>query len=143
MTCAYFFLNGLKLNDRLSIHGRFNVHVTRVTAQVWMHAMGGREGVIDTACKTSETGCSIHRCVGSFFLLFVVVFSFFKGVRKGLRMKMMTTIIHAYSSKLTSGHLEMVDVSTRYCFPVYQRVLYTVTFQSLVRVQQKKLQRPR
>ena len=25
-------------------------------AQVWMHAMGGREGVIDTACKTSETG---------------------------------------------------------------------------------------
>ena len=21
-----------------------------------MHAMGGREGVIDTACKTSETG---------------------------------------------------------------------------------------
>ena len=31
--------------------------VDAVASQVWMHAMGGREGVIDTACKTSETGC--------------------------------------------------------------------------------------
>jgi len=32
---------------------------------VWMHAMGGREGVIDTACKTSETGYIQRRLVKS------------------------------------------------------------------------------
>ncbi|CAK9058483.1 DNA-directed RNA polymerase II subunit RPB1 (RNA polymerase II subunit B1) (DNA-directed RNA polymerase III largest subunit) [Durusdinium trenchii] len=35
-----------------------NSYLAGLTPQeVWMHAMGGREGVIDTACKTSETGC--------------------------------------------------------------------------------------
>lgn len=34
-----------------------NSYLAGLTPQeVWMHAMGGREGVIDTACKTSETG---------------------------------------------------------------------------------------
>uniref|UniRef100_A0A7S4QTQ4 DNA-directed RNA polymerase subunit n=1 Tax=Alexandrium monilatum TaxID=311494 RepID=A0A7S4QTQ4_9DINO len=33
--------------------------------EVWMHAMGGREGVIDTACKTSETGYIQRRLVKS------------------------------------------------------------------------------
>eukprot|EP00439_Symbiodinium_sp_Y106_P033764 s2587_g4.t1 len=38
----------------------------RLTPQeVWMHAMGGREGVIDTACKTSETGYIQRRLVKS------------------------------------------------------------------------------
>eukprot|EP00929_Paragymnodinium_shiwhaense_P038765 TRINITY_DN20448_c0_g1_i1.p1 TRINITY_DN20448_c0_g1~~TRINITY_DN20448_c0_g1_i1.p1 ORF type:complete len:1833 (+),score=513.23 TRINITY_DN20448_c0_g1_i1:101-5599(+) len=33
--------------------------------EVYMHAMGGREGVIDTACKTSETGYIQRRLVKS------------------------------------------------------------------------------
>mmetsp|Transcript_51028 Transcript_51028/g.119359 ORF Transcript_51028/g.119359 Transcript_51028/m.119359 type:complete len:1818 (+) Transcript_51028:98-5551(+) len=43
-----------------------NSYLAGLTPQeVWMHAMGGREGVIDTACKTSETGYIQRRLVKS------------------------------------------------------------------------------
>jgi DNA-directed RNA polymerase II subunit RPB1 len=43
-----------------------NSYLAGLTPQeVYMHAMGGREGVIDTACKTSETGYIQRRLVKS------------------------------------------------------------------------------
>jgi len=43
-----------------------NSYLAGLTPQeVWFHAMGGREGVIDTACKTSETGYIQRRLVKS------------------------------------------------------------------------------
>merc|ERR1719253_2542376 len=43
-----------------------NSYLAGLTPQeTWFHAMGGREGVIDTACKTSETGYIQRRLVKS------------------------------------------------------------------------------
>lgn len=42
----------------------FNSYLTGLTPQeLFFHAMGGREGIIDTACKTSETGYIQRRLI--------------------------------------------------------------------------------
>ena len=60
-----------------------------VASQVWMHAMGGREGVIDTACKTSETGRDADHVFTKSLLLL-------SGSSIGMRMRQKPALTWAY-----------------------------------------------